>query len=184
MKVACCSALLALLVSPAMAMITVTAVPDLGSINFGTMTLEVDVLADIPTADATVGWGIDLDFTDPAYSFAAADVVIGPDWVPAFAFDEDGLAGLVQAANPPITGNTLLATVTVHFTSLVLADACPSDSNPFPHDPNLGADLTEGFALDTPIGGFADVTYVCGTIPEPATLSLLALGGLALLRRR
>lgn len=177
MKVACCWALLGLLVSPTLATITVTAVPDLGSVNWGAQTVEVDLLADIPQADATIGWGMDLDFSDPAYSFTAADVVIDGGFLPAFAHDEDGLAGVVQAADPPVWGNgILLATVTVHFTSWVIADACPSDDNP--------PDLTEGFALESPPGAFADVAYFCGQIPEPATLSLLALGGLALLRRR
>jgi hypothetical protein len=96
-----------------------------------------------------------------------------PAWTAGSA-DGDGLGGVSFPAG--LSGVVTLATITLQgdaigTTALDLAITA--------------GDLTEGFALD-PVGFDADVTLgsgVLNVVPEPASLSLLALAGL-LIRRR
>jgi hypothetical protein len=133
----------------------------------------VDIIADIPTGDAIIGWGLDLDVALPA----VADwtfVSVGPDWTGVPAGDGDDLAGL--AFPNPISGISVLATV--EFTGYTVGTT--------PIMPGVTpGDLTEGFVK---LGGaFVPATFTGATvqvIPEPATLTLLALVGLVVLRRR
>jgi hypothetical protein len=106
------------------------------------------------------------------------------DFAPTFAPDLDGLAGIIPT--PPgsaIWSNPaaiVLATVTLSLdaeglTTLTLSDDHATDAN-------------EGFLLNPPpIGAFADVSYVAGSInvvPEPTVAACLVLGGLVCLARR
>ena len=139
-------------------------------------TFWINIVADME--ETIVGWGLDLTVDDPSIAAPTGnlDFSVGP-WDAAYAPDGDGLAGL----NFPdgVTGQTVL--VAVEFQSFGNAGTALltlSDDNP--------PDLTEGFAVAPPPSGvFADVLYCCGTItvPEPAALTLLALGALALRRR-
>lgn len=138
-------------------------------------TAAVDIVADIPETEPVLGWGLDLAADDPSIADWTL-ISIGPLWDAVATPDGDGLGGL--AFPDSVWGsNVLLATV--EFTGFALGMTPLNLSDNYPDD------LTEGFALDPT--GFAQVTYLPGTItvvPEPAALSLLALGGLLALRRR
>jgi len=182
MKVVCCTALLlGLLISPAVAgTITVTIDPVSQYVPYPG-TAQVEIRATIAQEDALYGWGIDLGLSNGNVSFTDADVVINQLlFDPATSHDGDGLAALVQ---PPATvwgTNILLATVYLTLNAEGMTLLTPGDSNPAPL---FNGDLFEGF---TDAQGFVPVNYTGGVIytPEPAALSLLALGALALLRRR
>ena len=177
---ACCTALLiGLLVSPAMMADVIAGFDPVDtSVGFN-QTFWVDIVADIDVETPIVGWGLDLIVDDPTIAAPTGnlDFTTGP-WDAAFASDGDGLAGL----NFPdgVTGQCVLVSVEFQsFGNVGTTVIGLGDDNP--------TDLTEGFAIVPPPSGvFADVTYCCGSIyvPEPAALTLLTLGGLALLRRR
>lgn len=154
--------------------ITVSFSPQHSTVVVGN-TVPVDIVADIPEADAILGWGLDLTVDDPMIASWALNS-IGPLFDPIVANpDGDLLGGLVP---PPgnVWGNVVLATIDFTGLQIGVSGLTLSDSSP--------GDPTEGFALD-PVG-LATVNYVAGTIcviPEPAALALLALAGL-LIRRR
>jgi len=134
----------------------------------------VDIVADIPEADAIVGWGLDLDVALPG----VADwtfVTVGPAWTGTPAPDGDDLAGL--AFPTPVFGTgVVLARVEFTGYSVGLTGVLPGVTP---------TDLNEGFVK---LGGaFVPATFAGGeveVVPEPATLTLLALVGLVVLRRR
>lgn len=142
--------------------------------NIGGTTL-VDIVADIPEADAILTWGLDLDVANSAIADWTLDS-IGAAFTPISSPDGDDLGGLVpQPGN--VWGYVVLATVEFTGFQVGVTAIDLSDDNP--------PDLTEGFGLDPT--GFADVIYESGTVtvlPEPSALSLMALAGLAFLRRR
>jgi hypothetical protein len=154
---------------------------------------SVDIVADIPADDAIVGWGVDLSYNPAILGLAGGGwdtaVAIGPAFDEVFAADGDFLAGLVPFAGAPLSGNdVVLATVTFDILASDLTELCVSDTNPLVWNGSFWqgfGDLTEGFALNPPpVGAFAPAAYSCVTIPEPASLMLLAAGGLLALRRR
>ena len=155
-------------------------VPSELSVELGEV-FNIDIVADIP--DAVVAWGLDLTIEDAIVLSPVGDPVIGPLWIAGYAPDGDGLAGLTYPSS--VVGNDiLLATITFSADAVGETDLLLSDDNPPPHlsPPN---DLTEGFGLDPT--GFAEVTYQPGhveVVPEPATLILLAFGGLLAFRKR
>jgi hypothetical protein len=144
--------------------------------------IDVQIVADIPVEEPIVGWGLDLAIDVPTVASVLGTPVVDAAWDGApFNPDGDGLAGLV--ATPPglgLTGLRLLATVTIQGDLEGITGLTLSDNNP--------DDLAEGFAIQPPPAGvFADVVYNPGqieVIPEPATLTMLALCGLALVGRR
>ena len=143
-------------------------------------TVDVDIIATIPEADAIVGWGMDIVVDDPSIADITNVAINEVLFDAAFSVDDDGLAGLVPTGGNVWGTEIVLATLT--FTAYdgydIWTDIWGWDDNP--------TDLTEGFALVE--GGFANVNYVTGfvnvEIPEPASLALFGLGALALLRRR
>jgi hypothetical protein len=165
----------------------------------------VDIRANIDESVPIVGWGVDLWFCDPGAT-GVVDVVYGADWLDVPAEDPDpndptvvlNLEAITTYPDPTpgITGNALLATVTFagvgDALSLMIGDHNPYDG--------LG-DLNEGFIVQPPPAGhYAQInrvgtcycdetpddlgTFTIGVFPEPASLTLLLLGGLAVIRRR
>ncbi len=179
MRIRLCTALLiGLLASPALATIVVSFNPLNQSVDISAGTTTVDIVADIPTADAIIGWGLDLGTTGTSVSFDPGTYppTIGPLFYPVFAPDGDGLAGLVTPPDTVSGTGIVLATVvlTLNDLGLTLLDAS--------YTPGDWPDLTEGFMTEN---GFAQVQFVQGSVnvtPEPASLLLLAFVGL--LRRR
>ena len=139
-------------------------------------TVMVCIVADIPEADAIVGWGMDLIVDDPAIA-DVTDVTINTALFNAVETpDGDYLGGL---AFPECVWGEDILLATVEFTGYAVGwtYVWPWDDNP--------DDLTEGFALCET--GFATVSYGTGfvtVLPEPASLSLLAVCGLLAIRRR
>jgi hypothetical protein len=134
-------------------------------------TAWVDIVADIPEADATVGWGLDLAVLDPGIATWTGNLVIGDLWIPAER-DDDGLAGL---SFDPIWGEDVVL-ASVEFQSISGGETVAELSV-------TPGDLNEGFALFP--SGFAEVSFRSLTIiPEPASLGLFVIGALVFARRR
>lgn len=124
----------------------------------------IEIRADLSLP--VLGFGLDIDF-DSLSLAPVGSPEIGPLWIPLFAQDGDGLAGL--ASGEAISGDDiLLATLSVQ--ALARSDVSITASiSP--------GELTEGFPLVS--AGFdADVHFISTTltvVPEPGTASLLAL---------
>ena len=133
---------------------------------------NVEIRADF--TEPILGWGLDLNVDDPG----VADLdsfTIGPAWDPVLSSLDGDLLGGTAFPGPVGPGsNILLATLTFEAFGIGVT----------PISLSISGDEDEGFAIDP--SGLDSVVFAEGTIrvPEPAALTLLALGAVAVLRRR
>jgi hypothetical protein len=171
-----CTALLGLLVSPALAgIIDVSISPAIQNVPLSNGTTTVQLVANIPADDPLIAYSIDLIIIGASATWNPAATVVGPGFDAAFHHDNDGVSGIVHVPPGSISGNgVVLATLGFNLVGLGATTVSPgiTEGDPFEGLTTVGLD----FAPHTLHAGVINV------IPEPATLALLGLG--MLLRRR
>jgi hypothetical protein len=170
-KIACAVLLAGLLsVSPALGEVTVGFDQTAYYVSQGEV-FDVDIVATF--TDDISAWGLDLNIDDAAIAWLDSFVVADPPFNPVVgSLDGVPLGGIVFGAVGP--GTYTLATLTFEAGMM---------------DGSTGIwlsydDEDEGFLMTD--NGLDSVVYEGATIyvPEPASLALLTLGGIALIRRR
>lgn len=158
-------ATLALLLASPAAALTVRFVPDARTVAV-TRPFTVEIRADLD--EPVLGFGLDVAF-DVSLIGPTQAPTIGPAWLPAFAPDGDGLAGVGPVAGA-VGADVLLATLHLQAIGLGTTPLTAAFT---------AADPTEGFPLVG--GGFAEAVFLPAEVevqlvPEPNTGLLLALG--------
>jgi hypothetical protein len=155
--------------------------------NFSSNAVTYNLSSGVSNGDVTISNGTLMSLSigsisGTAYYDGGDSSVIRIDFAnPVSAF---GLDWYSNSANPTLSvyssSNTLLESLTLDWT---LTNALGFIGI------NLGSDLIAYATIDTPLNGnelvVDNLTYQrAGTVPAPATLSLLALSGAAMLRAR
>lgn len=124
--------------------------------------------------ESVVGWNVDVAWDETYLGYVG--YTIGADWDEGAMADDPGVLDLGAISFEPFPASPS-DLFTLEFTALAVTPGT---------DVTIGADdVDEGFIYETgPLVMPAPNTPATIVIPEPATLSLLAFGALALIRRR
>lgn len=171
--VAALAAAAGLLVAPAHATVYIYPSPALATIPSVGQTATIDIVADVDAP--IVAWGFDLTIDDLLVAaLVPGGTTWGPGWTQVATVDGDGFAGLsfpnAQSGNGIVLFSVTFIGMQQGTTGFDLSYT-PGDE-------------TEGVGYES---GLADVVFTPGVVevlPEPASMLLLVLGGLALRRRR
>ncbi len=181
--------------------------PALGTLNYVKLTLSLEVVSggfvadNDSTSPATVSYTwlivaglISSDvFISPAVGFTMSDtVLVSLDGDPDYDGTNDPQAAIIDGTAPD--GHVLDITGESDSSSQFMAVGAAMNSyiGPGTFDIDLtairdfeisGGSGVEGGYTNMLADGFVEVEY-CYTVPEPMTMSLLALGGLAVVRRK
>ncbi|UCE60183.1 MAG: PEP-CTERM sorting domain-containing protein [Phycisphaerales bacterium] len=180
-------------------------VPDIAGPYTGGEYVTVDVLAHDTGVGAVHFRRLALDFsqrdpalvTDPNFTFDFTDAGMGALYgsFPAMDFPSAGFSGVMEMpdfmksmpADGMIRVGSIGVTVPMAIGDYIL-DAATVDPNGAGDPRNWGARFDYSFTAPTEVwagdGGVTGGKLTMTVIPEPATLALLAIGGVAVLRRR
>jgi hypothetical protein len=155
--------------------------------NFVLLAVAALVLALAPTAQASI---VTYDLTSDAGAVQGTlswDSTVGVSFadggISAFSFTRAGSTDTYDSVNDGVTGVSLTHSSGTPLTLFIDIDDVDESGSTFLY---TEADLDFGTGLGQ-LAGAVSVTGAALTpqgIPEPSSLSLLALGGLALLRRK